>query len=57
MQQSGLTGKRSNNGMISGNISTEGQKINGWTVSKIQTRKVTLTCKGRRHTLEIPKFR
>ncbi len=55
--QSVLTGKHSNTAMISGNLITEGQKINGWTVSKIQSRKVTLTWGGRIHVLEMPKIR
>ncbi len=55
--QSVLTGKHGKTAMISGNLITEGQKIEGWTVTKIQPRKVTLEWKGRTHTLEMPKFR
>ena len=52
--QSILTGSAGATAMISNNLLTEGQKIRGWTVSKIGTRQVVLTWKEHQHVLKMP---
>ncbi len=52
--QSVLTGSRAPVAMISNNLLTEGQKISGWTLTKIDPRSVTLTWKDKTYILRMP---
>jgi len=51
--QSVLIGSREPVAMISNNLLTEGQKIAGWTLTKIEPRKVTLTWKDKTYVLRM----
>lgn len=53
--QSILTGANGATAMISNNLLTEGQKIQGWTVTKIEADRVILQFKERQHILRLPK--
>ncbi|MFA6133125.1 MAG: hypothetical protein WC869_03795 [Phycisphaerae bacterium] len=52
--QSVLTGPRGNTAMISNNLLSEGQVIQGWSVAKIMPREVTLTWKDQTFQLKMP---
>jgi len=49
-----LTGSSGSTAMISNNLLTEGQTINGWTVSKIRPSEVVLTWKDKTYVLALP---
>ncbi len=51
--QSVLVGSREPMAMISNNLLTEGQKISGWTVTRIEPRKVTLTWQDKTYVLQM----
>jgi hypothetical protein len=52
--QSILAGTHGKVAMISNNMLTEGQRIDGWTVVRIDRRQVTLAWKDRTHVLKMP---
>lgn len=51
--QSVLTGSREPVAMISNNLLTEGQKISGWILTKIEPRSVTLTWQDKTYVLRM----
>jgi len=53
--QSVLKGPRGAAAMISGNLLTEGQAINGWTLKSIRPRQVVLTWKDEQYILTMPR--
>ena len=53
--QSVLTGADGAKAMISNNLLSEGQTINGWTVLSIRDREVTLTWKDKKYVLTLPR--
>jgi len=50
--QSVLVGRQTA-AMVSNNLLTTGQTINGWTVSRIEPREVELTWKDQKYVLEL----
>lgn len=53
--QSVLMGPSGSVAMISNNLLAEGGKVSGWTVAKIQPKRILLTWGARRHILTLPK--
>jgi hypothetical protein len=53
--QSVLSGRNGSKALISDNLLSEGQTIDGWTVSKINPRNVVLTWEGHQYVLEMPR--
>jgi hypothetical protein len=52
--QSVLSGQNGSRALISDNLLSEGQTIEGWTVSEIRPRSVVLTWQGHQYVLEMP---
>lgn len=52
--QSVLSSSHGATAIISNNLLTEGQVIQGWTVSRIEPKQVILTWKDQKHVLEMP---
>jgi hypothetical protein len=53
--QSVLTGEHGAVAMVSGNLLTEGQEVDGWTVRSIDPRQVVLARGGMEYVLQMPK--